>query len=320
MPDDGRSTRMRLIASVRLAAVAATALVGLPERTGGSALVGPTSARGDDIDWGLDSDADGLPDEVERLIKTSCSLEDSDGDGFNDSTEWILKSDPRDAASMPDPQPGLRACAYEADGQLRVFCAVFPANLDMIDSFHMMIGSREFDYAVEGDPGTGIGLYDVSGLLGTMAHDFTESSFLGLQIIGFAFDLDRSLLVNDGPLNVGWGATLAGVKVTDQLYLATQGGSNYVLAGGPTMPGGAASFVINPMSPVPPPAEEVPEYCEVGFGEGTAVGLASVEYTVTSAGCEPDGLLFCIDADCDALGGQTFTLVDYGYLQDKADD
>ena len=67
------------------------------------------------------------------------------------------------------------------------------------------------------------------------------------------------------------------------------------------------------------PSDETPDYCEVGFSEGTPSGVATLEFTVLSAQCQPDGLLYCIDADCTALASQTFMMLDYGFLQAASD-
>jgi hypothetical protein len=326
-PRRGWSTCSRT--SVIVIAVFALALVGSEPPSAGSATVTPnrlplamnlgSSARAE-VDWGLDQDEDGLNDEVEKVCGTDRAVGDSDGDGFSDGCEWVLGSDPRDPNSVPDPRPAVRACAYEAGGQIRVFCGVYPANLDFVDSFHVYLGSPAYDQAPQGDPGSGVGLFDISSLLIGVAGSYTETTFLGLSLVGFDFDIDRCLLAQNGRLNVAFASKLAGVLVADQLMLGVQGATDYVIAGGPAVAGTAATLGMAPLEPIPPPDEDDQDYCAITLSDGTSVGVASVEYQVTSAACEPGGLLYCVSADCGALAGQTFVLVDYGYLQSLADD
>lgn len=309
-----RSSRTWLGSSTALLSVLALTFVG--QDPGASS--GGSTARAQ-LDWGEDMDCDGLTDEVERFLGANPTCADSDYDGAKDGAEWLLGSDLNDAASLPDPHPAIRSCAYEAMGQIRVFCAVFPANLDFVDSFRLIVGSSEFGYSTEGDPGTGLGLFDVSAFLAYVAHSFTNTQHVGLELAGFTIDLDPSLLEESGSLNIGWASKIAGVEVVDQIYLGIEGTTKFMLAGSPTM-GSAGSFTIQPLSPVPPPGDEDSEYCKIGLSDGAPVGLASVEFSVTTADCEPDGLLYCIDVDCTALAGQKFVMVDYGYLQSKAQE
>jgi len=50
---------------------------------------------------GVDSDLDGLPDEIEALIGTNPFDPDTDRDGFPDGLEIALGSNPLDAGSVP---------------------------------------------------------------------------------------------------------------------------------------------------------------------------------------------------------------------------
>jgi hypothetical protein len=278
----------------------------------------PNSARGD-VGLGTDQDLDGLPDAVERLLGTDPLNADTDGDGCGDLAEWALHSDPRDPNSQPRVHSAVRSCAYEENGRIHVFCAVYPSNLALIDSFHLIAGSTAFTDAPDGDPGTGVGLVDLSSALGAMIHDVTTKNFLGYELTTFDFEIERSMLASLGSINVAFTGKLADETVAQQLYLGLQGSTSYVVENTPAAARGDADPAIaEPLQPTPP-VDEDPEYCALGMSDGTPVGLASVQYTVTSASCAPDGLLYCIAADCQALAGQTFTLVDYGYLQGQAD-
>lgn len=293
--------------------------VGLgPDGTTGdpSAWLGPSSARGS-YPEGTDSDSDGMSDEFERFTGTNPHFNDTDGDGYDDGAEWLLRSDPNDSSSLPDPQPAIRSYAYESSGVLRIYTLFYPADETLVDTFHLVAGSADFLNASEGDPGSGLGVIDLTDALPTLADGFCSSEFLGLPLVGFQIDLDLSVM-RSAPLVFGWAIQLAGVEAIDQLYLGIQGATSFVVAGGPTLPGGLPTFVAAPLQPIPPPNNEESEYCEVGFSDGTPTGVATIEYTVTSAGCAPDGLLYCIDADCTALANQTFLMLDYGYLQQKA--
>ena len=49
-----------------------------------------------------DADGDGLPEVLERLIRTSVDLSDSDSDGWSDLSEYILKTDSRNPINHPE--------------------------------------------------------------------------------------------------------------------------------------------------------------------------------------------------------------------------
>ncbi len=317
-----RARRWRL-ASVGLVGVA-TAYLGVPStpapdgEMADAGTFGPAVARGDYAE-GLDGDGDGLPDEFERFCGSSDNNLDSDGDGYPDGAEWVLWSDPTDPASQPDPRPAVRSHAYEVAGVLRIFTAFYPANIDLIESFHLLAASPEFDTATEGDPGSGLGVIDLTSLLPTIADGFCGSQFLGLDLVGFHSDFDLSVLRTATPLCLAFATKLAGVSAIDQIYIGVEGATAFMIAAGPSTPTGAALFVAQPLQPIPPPHEETPEYCAVDFSDGTPVGVATLEFVVTDADCEPDGLLYCIDTDCTALANQTFLMLDYGYLQAKSD-
>jgi len=281
-------------------------------RTEGRISLAPV-ARGE-IDWGYDADGDGLSDEMEKFAGSNMFVADTDGDGFGDGAEWVLRGNPIDAAAVPVPWPSVRTYAYEVGDRIRVSCTVFPADPRFYGGFRLLVGSPEFVISPHGDPGSGVGIYDVTSWLATLAGAYTETTFLGLSCIGFHFDLERSLLEQVGRMNIAAVATLANVTVVDQICLGVEGATHFVLAAGPVDPGGGGALTTQPLPPIPPPDDEVPEYCAVTLSEGKSVGLASIEYEVTDAGCEPGGLLYCIDADCTALAGQTILLIDYGYL------
>ncbi len=278
---------------------------------------GPSLARAD-YPEGHDTDADGLSDEFERFSKTDSFDFDCDDDGYSDGAEWVLRSDPVDPASTPEVAPAVRSYAYESAGVLRVYTAFYPANVDLIDSFHVVAGSPNFVAAVEGDPGSGLGVIDLTSLIPTIATGFCASDFLGLDLVSFHFDVDLSVMRTAAPICLGFATKLAGIEAIDQLFLSSQGATSFVVAGGPALPSGLLSFAVQPLQPIPPPDDETPEYCSVAFSEGAPVGVATLEFVVNSADCEPDGLLYCIDADCTALDSQTFLMLDYGYLQSKA--
>lgn len=275
---------------------------------------GPASARGD-VNWGFDSDFDGLPDEVEGFVGGVPFLADTDGDGFSDAIEFVCRSKLNDPTSTPNVAPSVRLCAYETGSVIRVFCAVYPATLDLVDSFHCVIGSPDFTNAPEGDPGSGIGIYDITAVIPSITHSYTHAQYLGLELVGFSFDLDRDQVLQHAPVTIGCAAKLAGVVCCDQLLLAVQGTSHLVLAGGPTISPGLSAYAINPLDPSGGGDES--EYCALGFDSGQSVGVGSIEYSVTSASCQPDGLLYCVGTDCTALQGQKFMMIDYGFLQSK---
>jgi hypothetical protein len=276
--------------------------------------VGPATARAD-INWGYDSDFDGLPDEVECLVGGVPFLADTDGDGFGDAIEFVCGSRIDDPTSTPTIQPSLRLCAFETGGVIRVFCALYPAGLDLVSTFRCLIGSPNFTNAPEGDPGTGIGMFDITSVLPSVTRSYTHTSYLGLDLVGFTFDLDKNVVMQNAPVNLACVAKLAGVVCCDQLLLTTQGPTHLVLAGGPAISPGLSGYAIQPLDPSG--SGEDQEYCSLGFDSGQSVGVGSIQYSVTSASCQPDGLLFCVGADCTALAGQKILMIDYGFLQSK---
>lgn len=277
--------------------------------------LGPPLARAD-FPEGDDADGDGLSDDLERFSDTNANCTDTDGDGYGDGAEWVLRSDPNDPQSLPDPHPALRGYVYEADGALRVSTAFYPADLDLIEGFAFVAGSPNFDAAIEGDPGTGLGVIDLSSVVPTLATNVCTTTFLGLGLASFDMDFDLSLL-RSTPLVFGWAARIAGGDALDEAFVSTEGATSFVIVSGPSVPGIGMALVAQPLQPIPPPTFEQPEYCEVGFSDGVPVGVATLEFTVNSAQCEPDGLLYCIADDCGALADQTFMMLDYGYLQGK---
>lgn len=285
---------------------------------GDVAAFGPPTARAD-IDWGFDTDLDGLPDEVELLVGGSPLLSDTDGDGYSDALEFVCGSKLDDPTSMPKPKPSTRTCAYETAGRIRVFCAVYPANLDMVNTFHCVVGSQNFTVAPEGDPGSGVGIFEITPFLSAVAHSYTLAQNLGLDLVGFSFDFDRATLLKNAPVSIGFASKIADVDCADEITLTVQGSTSLVLSNGPATASGQTSYAIQPLDPSGGGSGgDDPEYCSLGFDSGTPVGVGSVEYAVTSASCAPDGLLFCVGVDCTSMQGQKMMMIDYGYLQSKA--
>jgi hypothetical protein len=278
---------------------------------------GPASARAE-FQEGIDSDSDGLSDELERFTDTNAHVADTDGDGYDDGAEWALRSDPNDPASLPDPRVAIRSWAYETEGVLRIATTFYPADLNLIDAFSFVAGSPEFTDAPEGDPRSGLGVIDLSGVVSILAKNVCSTSFLGLALASFDMDFDLTVL-RSTPLALGFAYRVAGSDAVEQVYLGSEGATQFMVGLGASAPGVGAALVAQPIQPIPPPNDEQPEYCAIGFSEGEAAGVATLEFTVTSSACEPDGLLYCIDADCAALDGQTFLMLDYGYLQSRLD-
>ncbi len=312
---DGAIAQLSFAACAGLAFVAS--FIGAPG-TSPRFEFGPAAARAE-YPEGIDSDADGLSDEFERFSDTNADCADTDGDGYDDGAEWVLRSDPNDEFSLPDPGPAVRAYAYEAGGALRLSTTFYPADLDLIEGFAFVAASPEFTDAPEGDPGSGLGVIELSDVVPALATNVCTTAFLGLGLASFDMDFDLSLM-KSAPLVFGWAVRLAGDESLDQLFVGVEGATNFVVASPGSVAGVAAALVAQPLQPVPPPAEEQPEYCAIGCSDGVPVGVATLEFTVTSAACAPDGLLYCIDTDCTALADQTFLMLDYGYLQGKLDD
>jgi hypothetical protein len=96
----------------------------------------PVAAPGGGTIPGVDSDGDGLNDDVEALIGTSPLLSDTDGDGFSDYLEWKLRNsgfdplypDDADCASINDRQ--------DSDGDTLLDCEerYIATSLQLVDS------------------------------------------------------------------------------------------------------------------------------------------------------------------------------------------
>ena len=69
--------------------------------------------------YGGDTDGDGIPDTLERLIQTNPGNPDTDGDGFPDGLEVVLKSDPLDSQSRPkvSSPPDLSSAVFSINNQ-----------------------------------------------------------------------------------------------------------------------------------------------------------------------------------------------------------
>ena len=279
--------------------------------------------------WASDVDLDGIPDEVELIFGLQPYVADTDGDGYRDGVEWTLRSDPLDSASQPTLQASLRSYAYETtQGNVKVFTMLFPGNVNLLDEFLVHLGSPNLTNAPLGD--RDMGILDFTPFLTSVPNQFTSSNSNGMGVVSFTFELSMSLVNTYAPLSVGVAANLVGTPVVDQMSLTRQNGTSMVFFPDPSVVPGAGQTPSNywflPLNPAPAVGGgggggggSDPEYCATTLDGGDPTGAGGIAYTVQSADCVPDGLLYCVDSDCDSLAGQTLILIDYGFLKSKAD-
>ncbi|HET9481216.1 MAG TPA: hypothetical protein VFP98_05620 [Candidatus Polarisedimenticolia bacterium] len=267
---------------------------------------------------GSDADLDGLPDELEILFGTQPFLGDTDADNYSDGMEWVLRTDPTDATSTPVLRAALRAYAYEGpSGDPCIFVALWPGNLAFLQKFSGWLASPAFDAAPEGD--SQLGLLDITRPMIDAVDDLSLVQSQGLQLVGFSFELPASLLSRYQPLSLGLAARIAGVPLVEQLSLATIGSTPMVFLPDPSVLPGTTpppAYWFLPLDPGGGGSD--PEYCQTTLGPGDPTGGGGILYQVQSANCVPDGLLYCVAQDCASLAGQSLTLIDYGFLQSKA--
>lgn len=80
----------------------------------------------------IDTDGDGLPDELEARLGTSPDDADGDDDGFSDLEEIVRGSAPDRAYSVPANEPvALNIDAYETDVAIHALTAVYLADGDL---------------------------------------------------------------------------------------------------------------------------------------------------------------------------------------------
>jgi hypothetical protein len=285
----------------------------------------PPAARAS-IDRGHDQDGDGLPDELESILGSEMLFRDSDGDTFPDGLEWIGRSDPLDPLDHPLLRPAMRCFAYELNGQIKVFLGLFPADLDVLDSFSAFLGNE----SIKGTSGNElIGIVNITGILATAVRSVTAQPLLGTTLAGFTLDIPITTLDQYSPLCVGISASVAGVTLVDEVTLVKRGGRRMSLASetaGTSGGGGTGVGFVMALLPLDPyggpgaggGGSEDPEYCQANLSDGDPTGLGGIQFLVESANCVPDGLLYCVGQDCAALEGETFVMIDYGFLQAQA--
>lgn len=267
---------------------------------------------------GYDADGDSLPDEVELIFHTQPYLSDSDGDSYSDGMEWLMRTDPLDPAQVPVPLPAIRSHAYETTAGIHVFTVLWPGNLALIDRVYAFYGSPYLDHAPEGDET--LGILDITPLIYSSLVQITSSEAEGFKLLSFTFRLTTGLMDSYSPLTVGLAMSIAGRPLVERMALFKQDDTRMVFFPDPSLVPGAGnptSFFFQPLSPGGGGGGD-PEYCltEVGAGDPTEAG--GIIYEVQSANCVPDGLLYCVAEDCQALAGQTLVTIDYGFLQSKA--
>jgi hypothetical protein len=266
----------------------------------------------------VDSDGDSLPDQVELIFGTQPFIKDSDGDLYSDGLEWVMRTDPIDPASLPVPYPGVRSYAYETSSGVEVFTALWPGNLNLIDRVFAFYGSPNLDNVPEGDET--LGILDITPFLYSSLVQFSSNDAEGFRLVSFTIRISSSLMDAYSPLSVGLAFSIAGRPLVERMALHKQGDCRMVFFPDPSQvpgSGNPTSFFFQPLAPGGDGGED-PEYCLTEVGAGDPTGAGGMIYQVQSADCVPDGLLYCVAEDCQALAGQTLVTIDYGFLQAKA--
>jgi hypothetical protein len=201
--------------------------------TGANVLASATPARSEwqdllwgparaDFGWGVDSDFDGIPDDIEALLGTQPYYYDSDGDGSRDAIEWMSRYDPLNPDSVPTLAPVMRVLGYVADNSdtLRVFVSLFP--FEFLDSIQVFVGSPELLPSAGGTMEYGI--FDFTPLLLSTITSVTQAYQAGyLTVLTFTFELPMDVVDALQPLSVGLSASLAGQPLVDQITMIAGG-------------------------------------------------------------------------------------------------
>ncbi len=283
--------------------------------------------------WAHDFDFDGLPDEIEYIFGTNPLYTDSDGDGSTDIAEWMMWSEPTDIESAPQQarSPGIRSHAYQVNDSIRVFVAVFPVNF--FEGFHFYFGSPEFNRGMYGDAHT-LWIQDFTSALPNMITSSTFVRDRGMSLFGVTFDIPISVVDKLAPLSLAFRGTIDGTVFYEQISLLSDGGSRMMLspdtlADRENPESGMASFSALPLDTVrdeipggdgsgsllSESTEDDPQYCQTSLTAGASSLSGGASFTVSTAQCVPDGLLYCTGADCSAMAGQSMVFIDYGWLQ-----
>lgn len=323
----GETVRRRV---VWFCAVLGVAFVGV-ERGGSSTpfvteqeradgVLGPASAHAV-VDRSHDYDVDGLPDGIEALLGTEPLIHDSDGDGFSDGIEWVCRADPLNPLEVPRLSPSMRCIAYEVSGRVKLFASIFPADPSTLDSFSAFLGNENLASMGQNQI---IGIVNITGLLTTAVREVTSQRVMGTNLAGFFLDFPFSVVDQFSPLSVGISAKVAGRPLVEEVTLLKRNGRRMVLINEAPAAAGGTGVVLS-LLPLDPHGNasggggtQDPEYCQTNLGSGDPTGLGGIQFVVESSACLPDGLLYCVAEDCADLQGETFVMIDYGFLQARA--
>lgn len=273
---------------------------------------------------GGDQDGDGIPDRMERVLGASTLKIDTDGDGSSDLREWLGRSNPLSSRSIPGSRrPSIRGFAWQDSpaSPIQICVALYPKAL--LPSFHVFLGSPN----LSGKNST-YNIQEITGEIRPVVVEIDDSDVLTF-FLPASYDLPSL-----SPISIGVvaGTKRDGTVVVDRFCLLDkpEDFGEMLLENLISLPSGSpiAAASLNSMGRTAPDGpgdsgpkrDDEPSYCAVEFSDGTPVGLAAIQFSVVSADCAPDGLLYCIRSDCQSLLGKTFTMIDYGYLQGKASD
>ncbi len=262
-----------------------------------------------------DPDGDGLPTKMERILGTSPWQADSDGDSVSDRIEWLFRTNPLESSSVPTTlDSAVRGFTWLGTaGNIEVYVAVYPRSNR--STLGVYFGSPE----IPGDDP------DFNIVEITPPVTYTPPHADGAWSTQFPLALELS---THSPASVGMvsGRVSVGDVAVDRIGLIDapvgKGSAIYEdLVPAPATPPSTASFAGVPLTPPMTfnlGGDEDPEYCRANLGVGDPIGVGAILFEVEDAECKPDGLLYCVDEDCEALEGETIVTIDYGYLQSRA--
>jgi len=261
------------------------------------------SARGTRVDL----DRDGLTDLQELVLGTHPYRRDTDGDTYSDLDERARGSDPRDAASVPEPADySLGMCASQDGESITALCAVY-AKDTVLPSIDLKVGIVYRGKILLFSP------RDIRSLQGYLyrGHD------LGDKLVVMEFHFPMNLVRRLGQLSLFsvLRSSIPGTEpVVSTLPIVSFSGIAMMIeqkaAGISNGGGGATGVTYRPLAA----DDQIPSTWKSGqicFQATSAVGVrgASIVHEIGAADCLPMDT-YCSPGDCAATVGQPLELPD----------
>lgn len=277
-----------------------------------------------------DADGDGLDDALEGRLHTSLQSSDTDSDGVTDLEEVILGMDPKSVGTLtPSPVRKVYLNAYQVGNDVIMQLAAL--HQSQVTQIEFIWGGAEKM------------VYTRPGQIGHLLVDTNvlPSSFSGWKISTARYRFRAGLFEQLGSVALGWRAALDNSAISASVVslshmedLLTQvefrnissnassgdpaapGSSSFDIdweenGGGGGHQGGSTGGGITPVDPNggQPPEGRADEICVQMMAPTANLGDGRVEYTVTSANCEPEVEAVCLPG-CSASVGDTIITID----------